>query len=435
MTERTQRRLAAIVSADVVGYSRLMGADEAGTLAAMRAHRTELWNPLIEQYGGRVVGTAGDSLLIEYASAVAAVESSVAVQRGMIERNADVPENRHMLLRIGVNIGEVVIDGDDIFGDGINVAARLQAIADSGGIAISGNIHEQVSGKLNVAFSDDGEHEVKNIDRPVRVWRWSPKAQITAGDTAGADQLLPLPDKPSIAVLPFDNMSGDPEQEYFSDGMTEDIITELSRFRNFHVIARNSTFTYKGQAVDIKKVGQELGVRYVLEGSVRKAGSRVRITAQLIEAATSKHVWAERYDRELIDIFDLQDEITGTIASAVLPAFETAELRRIDHVRPENLDAWELTLQASYQNNKGTRKGFAAARELVERAITIDPHNVQALALLSYCITWQVVMSYSTSPEEDMEKGIAGARRALELDPSNAVALRSLSGHLLLSWR
>ena len=255
MSERTQRRLAAIVSADVVGYSRLMGVDEAGTLAAMMAHRQELWRPLTEQYGGRVVSTAGDAILMEFASAVAAVECSLAVQEGMIARNAEQPDGRRMLLRVGINIGEVIVDDDDIFGDGVNLAARLQGIADPGGIAISSKVHEEVADKLAVVFADDGEHVVKNIAQPVSVWRWQPEG---AGPMASADEPhLPLPAKPSIAVLPFDNLSGDPEQEYFVDGITEDIITALSRIRWFFVIARNSTFTYKGKAVNVAEVGRD----------------------------------------------------------------------------------------------------------------------------------------------------------------------------------
>ncbi len=285
MSVGTQRRLAAIVSTDVVGYSRLMGADEAGTLAAMRSHRAELWNPTIERFGGRVVGTAGDSLLVEFASAVAAVECAIAVQRGMVERNGDQPEEQRMQLRIGVNLGEVVVDGDDIFGDGVNLAARLEALSEPGGIALSGTVHEQVQGKTDVQFTDDGRHEVKNFAKPIQVWRWSPVGPA-AGAEADSDEPLPLPDKPSIAVLPFENMSGDPEQEYFADGIAEDVITALARFRSLFVIARNSSFTYKGRAVDITQIARELGVRYVVEGSVRKAGNRVRINVQLIDATS-----------------------------------------------------------------------------------------------------------------------------------------------------
>ncbi len=303
MSEGTQRRLAAILAADVVGYSRLMEADEVGTLAAMKAHRQELWTPKIQEHDGRVAGTAGDSILVEFGSAVAAVECAVAVQKGMAELNARQPEERRMLLRVGINIGEVVVDGEDIYGDGVNIAARLEALCEPGGVALSGNVREQVQGKLDEQFEDAGEHEVKNITRPIRVWRWSETTPQEMAATPGTAESLPLPDKPSIAVLPFENMSGDPEQEYFSDGISEDIITELSRFRSLFVIARNSSFTYKGQAIDVQRVGHNLGVRYVLEGSVRKAGNRIRVTVQMIDAPSRKHVWAERYDRDLEDIF------------------------------------------------------------------------------------------------------------------------------------
>ena len=300
MSEGTQRKLAAILAADVAGYSRLMEADEAGTVAAMKAHRAELWGPMTERHGGRLVGTAGDSLLVEFQSAVAAVESAIAVQRGMLERNRDLPDDRQMLLRIGINIGEVIIDGDDIHGDGVNVAARLEALCEPSGVAISGYVHEQVQGKTDVQFINDGSHEVKNIAKPVQVWRWSPVGTPTAAaEEVVSHDALPLPDKPSIAVLAFDNMSGDPEQEYFADGIAEDVITALSRIGWFFVIARNSSFAYKGRAVDVKQAARELGVRYVLEGSVRKGGDRLRVTAQFIDATTGNHIWADRFDGKI----------------------------------------------------------------------------------------------------------------------------------------
>ena len=313
----TQRRLVAIVSADVVDYSRLMGADESGTLATLCAHRDELWNPTIEHFGGRVVGTAGDSILVEFASTVAAAECSISVQNGMAEQNADLPDDQRMLLRIGINIGEVIIEADDIYGDGVNVAARLQEIAEPGGIAVSGNVHEQIEGKLDSTFYDDGLHKLKNITRSVPVWRWLPQGTDFAAKTAVPSANLKLPDKPSIAVLPFDNMSGDPEQEYLADGIVEDVLTNLSQIHELFVIARNSSFSYKGQHPDPRKVAEELGVRYILEGSLRQAGTRVRITAQLIDGLDGSHLWAERYDRELTDIFELQDEITKKITTAL----------------------------------------------------------------------------------------------------------------------
>ncbi|MFP6747484.1 MAG: adenylate/guanylate cyclase domain-containing protein [Alphaproteobacteria bacterium] len=414
------------MSADVAGYSRLMGADETGTLAAMRAHRTEFWNPIIEQYGGHVVGTAGDSMLVEFASAVAAVESSVAVQRGMIERNAGLPEERRMLLRIGVNIGEVVMDGDDIFGDGVNVAARLQAVADSGGIAISSNIHEQVSGKIDVTFSDDGEHEVKNINRPVHVWRWSPEGRITVDDTAAADQPLPLPDKPSIAVLPFDNMSGDPEQEYFADGIAEDVITALSRFHSLFVIARNSSFSYRGTSPDIRAVARELGVRYVVEGSVRKAGNRVRVTAQLIYAATGNHLWAERYDGALDDVFDLQDTITERIVVAVEPRIGAHERGQARRKSPDSLDAWELVQRGLSHFYRANEIEHREAIRLFEEAVALDPEFAAAHGHLAYALTSSVFLGFADDPEKMFASAQRAAERAVSLDPNDAVAHSAL---------
>jgi TolB-like protein/Tfp pilus assembly protein PilF len=422
MANATQRRLAAIVSADVVGYSRLMGADETGTLAALQARRIEVWDPLIEQYGGRVVGTAGDSILVEYASAVAAVESSIAVQLGMTERNADLPEERRMLLRIGINIGEVIVDGDDIFGDGVNIAARLQAIADSGGIAISSNVHEQVSGKLDVTFLDDGKHEVKNIERPVHIWRWSPEAETPSNDKL-ADRLLVLPDKPSIAVLPFDNMSGDPEQEYFSDGIAEDIITDLSKFSWLMVVARNSSFSFKGQAMDLREMANELGVRYILEGSVRKSGSRVRITAQLIDAHDGAHIWAERYNRQLEDIFDLQDEMTENITKAIAPELEMVEARRAQTKRPDSLDAWDIVLRAKAHAANMTIDHVVEARQLAERALELQPDYVEALSVVALCYGRETILSYAPGRLEKANKAVQFARQALNENPNDTTAL------------
>jgi adenylate cyclase len=347
-----QRKLAAILAADVVGYSRLMGVDEIGTLRALNAHRRELIDPMVSTCHGRTVKTTGDGALIEFGSVVDAVACAVSIQRGMVSRNAPVPEDKRIVFRMGINIGDVIIEGGDIFGDGVNVAARLEALAEPGGICISKSTRDQVRDKLPIAFHDYGEQEVKNITRPVRVFGLSVgdisalpdgEAAQTALPTEtapAAQQPLPLPDKPSIAVLPFQNMSGDPEQEYFADGMVEDIITALSRFPQIFVIARNTSFTYKGRAVDVKQTGRELGVRYVLEGSVRKGGNRIRVTAQLIEAETGNHVWAERYDRELADIFAVQDEITEALTTAIAPAIADAELRRAMRKPPGSLDVW-----------------------------------------------------------------------------------------------
>ena len=308
------RRLAAILAADVVGYSRLMGKDETGTLEALRSHREELIEPKIAEHEGRIVKLMGDGMLAEFPSAVEAVQCAVEIQHAASKRNAEVPSGKKITYRMGINIGDVIIENEDIYGGGVNIAFRLESMAEPGNVCVARNVYNQVKAKVEVDFEDLGEQELKNVAEPVRLYRII--GNHSGDDSAsGARQALSLPDKPSIAVLPFDNMSGDPEQEYFADGMTEDIITALSRLRWLFVIARNSSFFYKGTAIDIKRVGRELGVRYVLEGSVRKSGQRVRVSVQLIEAETGKHIWAERYDRELADIFDLQDELTEAISA------------------------------------------------------------------------------------------------------------------------
>ena len=434
MSEVTQRRLAAIVSVDVVGYSRLMGADEAGTLATMRAHRGELWNPTIEKFGGRVVGTAGDSLLVEFASAVAAVESSIVVQRGMVERNADLPDDKRMLLRIGINIGEVIIDGDDIFGEGVNIAARMQEVAAPGGIAISRNVQEQVRDKLETVFIDDGAHELKNIAQPVHVWRWPAEGQSSPGPAASAEaKPLPLPDKPSIAVLPFDNMSGDPEQGYFADGIAEDIIASLSRFHWFFVISRNSSFAYKGRATDVKQTARELGVRYVLEGSVRKSGNRVRITAQLIDAVGDRHVWAERFDRVLEDIFAVQDEITQSIVGTVAPEYLSAEMRRARRKEVPRLDAWELAVRAHWHISQFTREDNHEARALLLRAVELDPESSFGLTDLSLTFLAECVYGWGADPKSSIAEAVRTAKRAVAINSRDAYAYALLGAADLYS--
>src|SRR5437879_4516204 len=312
--ERVERKLAAILAADIAGYSRLMGADEEGTLARLKAHRRELIDPKIAEHRGRIVKTTGDGLLVEFASPVEAVRCAGEIQRAMREREGPLPEDRRIEIRIGINLGDVIIDEDDVYGDGVNIAARLEALADPGGVVISSAVFEQVRDRVPDSFEDLGDQQVKNITRPVRVYRVT---QLSTPASPMAMSPLPLPDKPSIAVLPFANMSGDPEQEYFADGMVEEIITALSRIRWLFVIARNSSFTYKGQAVDVKEVGRELGVRYVLEGSVRKAAGRVRITAQLIDALSGMHLWADRFDGPLDDIFELQDRVATSVAGVI----------------------------------------------------------------------------------------------------------------------
>jgi len=320
--ERVERRLAAIFAGDIAGYSRLMGADEEGTVRQLKGHRKELVDPKITEHRGRIVKTTGDGMLVEFVSVVDAVRCAVDIQRGMLERNSSTPPDKRIQFRIGINVGDIIIDADDIYGDGVNVAARLEALADPGGIMVSRTVHDQVCDKLSFGFEDMGEQSVKNIARPIGVHRISLAeiAPLAAGQSATALKAeLTTSTRPSIAVLPFVNMSGDPEQEYFADGISEDIITGLSKLRWFFVIARNSSFAYKGKAVDVKRAARELGVRYILEGSVRRAGNRVRITAQLIDASTSNHVWADRYDGDLTDIFALQDEITRKVVTAIEP--------------------------------------------------------------------------------------------------------------------
>ena len=339
--ERVERRLAAILAADVVGYSRLVGIDEEGILAALKALRNSLIDPKITEYRGRIVKNTGDGALVEFASAVDAVRCAVETQREMADRTINIPEDRRIDFRIGINIGDIVIEEGDIFGDGVNIAVRLESIAAPGGVCVSEDVYRQVRGKFDATFEDIGEQKLKNIVQPVRAYRMRIVGTSAGASTGEHSTNLPLPDKPSIAVLAFQNMSGDVEQEYFADGIAEDIITALSKSRWLFVIARNSSFTYKGRSVDVKQIGRELGVRYVLEGSVRKSGNRMRITAQLIEAATGAHVWAERYDRDLADIFAVQDEITGSVVNAIEPAMAQAEQQRVSVKPPDSLDAWE----------------------------------------------------------------------------------------------
>jgi TolB-like protein len=385
---QVQRRLAAILAADVVGYSRLVGRDEEGTLAAFKAHLSELVEPAIASRRGRIVKTTGDGLLVEFGSAVEAVRCAIDVQRGMTERNVGVPPEKHIAFRIGVNVGDIVIDGDDILGDGVNIAARLEGLAEPGGVLVSHTVHDQVRDRLDLAFDDLGERDLKNIARRVRVFAarglLDPEAAREAAPAGG--DAMPVPDKPSIAVLPFDNMSDDAEQAYFADGVVEDIITGLSRLRWLFVIARNSSFTYKGRTVDIRQVGRELGVRYVLEGSVRKGGDRIRVTGQLIEAETGNHLWAERYDRSLADVFAIQDEITTNVVAAIEPNVRKAEIARAKRKRPSDLGAYDLYLRALEQAWAYTPAGRSAALEYLEAAFEQDRGYPEAHGLAAWCL-------------------------------------------------
>ncbi len=416
-----ERRLAAILAADVVGFTRLMGQDEVGTLNALKAHRKEFIEPKITEHNGRIVKLMGDGMLVEFGSVIDAVACAAAVQTGMVDRNTESSDKPQIMFRIGVNLGDVIIEGDDLYGDGINIASRLEGLAEPGGVCISGKVYEEVKGKLPLNFQDLGNREIKNVADPIRVYQIVQDQSGTAVSSEQEEELA-IPDKPSVAVLPFDNMSGDGEQEYLADGISEDLITALSKIRWFFVIARNSTFTYKGQAVDITQVGKELGVRYVLEGSVRKAGSRVRVTAQLIEAATGNHVWAERYDREMEDIFDLQDEMTKTIVGAIEPELSAAERNRVLNKPPENMDAWESYQRGVWHMWKYTPEELNKGHALLKRATDLDPDFALAYAYTSYIHYQRVVLGCSEDNKQDLDEGLIAAQKALACDDQDPVA-------------
>jgi TolB-like protein len=429
--KRVERRLTAILAADVVGYSRLMGADEEGTLERLKALRRQLVDPKIAEHHGRIVKTTGDGLLVEFASVVDAVRCAVEIQQAMPERNTGFGADNRIELRIGINLGDVIVEGDDLYGDGVNIAARIEALADAGGVFVSNTVHDHVRDRLPFLFEDLGEQQVKNIARPVGVYRVR-----TAGTDADRPSApaLPLPDKPSIAVLPFANMSGDPEQEYFVDGMVEEIITALSRIRWLFVIARNSTLTYKGQAIDVKQVGRELGVRYVLEGSVRKAGNRVRITGQLIDALSGTHLWADRFDGSLEDVFELQDKVAISVAGVIEPALQAAEMRRSAGRSTTDLTAYDLYLRALAAFFPITKDRIFEALGLLEQAIAIDRNCGPALSWAAICHMQLVTSGWAE--ELTTTRGTASdlARQALQVgenDPgilANAAFVLALCG-------
>jgi adenylate cyclase len=403
-----------------------MGVNEEGTLTRLKAIRKELVDLTINKYRGRIVKTTGDGMLVEFASAVDAVRGAVDIQCGMAERNASVPEDQRIEFRIGIHVGDIIIDDNDIFGDGVNVAARLEGIADPGGVCMSNDAYRQVRGKVEIVCDDIGPQQLKNIAEPVQAWRVRLNSQtsstIQSGSTASAPQPLPLPDKPSIAVLPFQNMSGDPEQEYFADGMVEDIITALSRFKSLFVIARNSSFTYKGKAVAIKQVGRELGVRYVLEGSVRKAGGKVRITGQLIEAATGAHLWADRFDGPLDDVFELQDKVTSSVASAIAPQLERAEIDRSLRKRTEGLAAIDLYYRAISALQGHTRQGMEDALRLAQQSISLDPNSASPYGVILSC--YGLLREEGWADREQLfAEGKHYALRAVELGADDASVL------------
>ena len=403
------RRLAAILAADVAGYSRLMGADEEGTLARLMSYRRALLEPKIAEHHGRIVKTTGDGLLVEFPSAVDAVRCAVEVQRGLAERNAPLPIDQRIEFRVGINLGDVIVEGDDIYGDGVNVAARLEGLAEPGGVFISNIVYEEVRDRLPFDFDDIGEQRVKNIARLVRVYR------VPIGENKAASAPLPAADKPSLAVLPFQNMSGDPEQDYFADGIVEEITTAIARLPWLFVIARNSSFTYKGRAVDVKQVARELGVRYVLEGSVRKAGNRVRLTGQLIDTATAAHIWADRFDGALDDIFELQDEMASSVVGAIEPRLRLCEMERATRKPTERLDAYDLYLRALAQTQKFTEEGMREAVALLERALAIDPSYAPAAALIGRCRYFQFCQDWGSLSGAKITESVESARQAMEV--------------------
>ncbi len=413
-----QRRLAAILAADVVGYSRMMQADEPGTLAALKSRRTQVLQPLVAAHHGRIVKLIGDGALIEFTSAVNAVNCAVALQAGMDKANADLPEAKHIVMRIGINLGDVMVEGGDLYGDGVNIAARLEPLAEPGGIVLSHTVYSHVRGKISQQFVDLGEQALKNMAGTVRVYALRPD-----GERAIARPALSLPDKPSIAVLPFENMSGDAHQEYFADGMVEEIITALSRLRWLFVIARNSSFAYKGRALDVKRIGHELGVRYVLEGSVRKAGNRLRITGQLIDASTGAHLWADRFDGALEDLFDLQDQVTASVVGAIAPKLEQAEIERAKRKPTASLDAYDYYLRGMAAVHLWTRKGNEEALAHFERAIELDPGFASAYGMVARCYSQRKAGGWVVDRARDIVEAERMARRAVELGKEDALAL------------
>ena len=426
--DRIERRLAAILAADVAGYSRLTGVDEEGTHAQLQAHLRALVDPKVAEHRGRVVKNTGDGMLAEFGSVVNAVRCALDVQRGMAERNAGVPDDKRIEFRMGINVGDIIIDRGDIFGDGVNVAARLEGLAEPGGICVSGRVQEDARGKLDLAFEDAGEQQLKNIAWPVRVYRVR-----LSGEAPQSRPALALPDKPSVAVLQFTNMSGDPEQDYFADGMTEDIITALSHIPTLFVIARNSSFAYKDRAIDIRQIGRELGVRYVLEGSVRKAGQRLRITGQLVEAETGAHLWADRFDSSLEDVFDLQDRVTMAVAGAIEPSITQAEIRRANRKPTANLRAYDWLLRALGEQQLYSREAVDRAMQMARRAIELDPRYAQAYAYLASWTSRRMIYGWMEDEARETAEGVRFAHLAAQLEPNDSIVLTEAAfglGHL-----
>ncbi len=435
-----ERRLTAILVADIVGFSRLMGNDEAGTYIAVKALWNEHFGSKVSEHRGRVVKLMGDGALVEFTSVVDAVGCAVAAQLDATERNTMMPAEKRIEMRIGINLGDIIIEGDDIYGDGVNVAARMEKLAPPGGIALSATAHEHVSGKIDIVFKDGGKHKLKNIAKPARVYLWTRDGSADyqpdiadTKDTAGSGNMLPLPDTPSIAVLPFENLSGDPEQEYFADGLTEDIITELSRFQTFFVIARNSSFTYKGKHVAVHDVGRELGVVYVLEGSVRKAGNRVRVTAQLVEAASGNHIWAERYDRELAEVFKVQDDVTLQIVSSIPSRLESADLNRIKRKPLEDQVAYDYMLRGRIHHHRSTKEDNGEALQMLDRAIKLNPEFAEAYAWQSCTLGQAQARDFGDNKEELFAREVETAEKALLLDENNITGQWNMC-ELYMEW-
>ena len=423
------RRLAAILAADVAGYSRLMERDEAGTLEALKSRRRNILAPLLTEHHGRIVKLMGDGVLVEFGSAVIAVQCAVDLQRRMDEANAGLAEDRRILLRIGINLGDVIVEGGDLYGEGVNIAARLQAMAMPGGICLSQTMVNHVSNKVEVQFEDLGERKLKNLDRPVRVYRVVGMASALERPSAiPGPPAAESPTGPSIAVLPFVNLSGDTEQNYFSDGITEDIIAGLSRFRQLFVIARNSSFRYRDQMVDVRQVARELGVRFVVEGSVRKAGTHLRVTVQLVEAATGNHLWAEKFDRELQDIFAMQDEITQSIVASIAGRIEEADRRRALRKGAADLTAYDLLLRGKHCLTQGSQQHVLEARAILQRSLELDPEYAEAYVVLAETYFYEAMSNWSPSPEAAAERLFELAQDAAQLDGQSSGA------HLCLAW-
>ena len=427
-----ERRLAAILAADVVGYTRLMGADEAGTLQRLTELRQQNLEPLIAEHHGRIFKLIGDGLLVEFASVVDALACAQAWQDCVASHQAAVDEERRLTFRIGVNLGDVIVEGDDIYGDGVNIAARIESLAEPGGVYLSGDAHRHAKGKLDIGFDDLGDHDLKNVAEPVQVYRVSAD-HLAAASAPAKPAALPLPDKPSIAVLPFTNMSGDPEQEYFSDGITEDIITELSRIGDLFVIARNSSFSYKGKSLKVQEIGRDLGVAHLVEGSVRKAGNRVRVTAQLVEATTGNHVWAERYDRELDDIFAVQDDVTEQITEALQSRLQRPAEVRSERQTPQSIEAYDCILRAIEYSQRVTVEANAEVRVLCERALALDPDYAEAYTRLANTYVQEWNQGWKQHPEETLDRAEALALKATEINSGLAFA-HAILEHLYL-WK